>query len=115
MRQQDLGGRLGVSNQAVADLERREAEEMVTLAKLRAAAHALGGELYYAVVPARPVAAILEERADRVARFLAGQVHHSMRMEDQATAEAEQEARMAEIKAHLLEVPSLLWSVPDDL
>jgi predicted DNA-binding mobile mystery protein A len=115
MRQRDLGGRLGVSSQAVADMERREVEEQVTLAKLREAAHAIGAELHYAVIPVRPISTMLEERADRVARFLAGQVHHSMRMEDQATAEAEQNARLAEIRDHLLEVPSLLWTVPDDL
>jgi predicted DNA-binding mobile mystery protein A len=115
MRQQDLGERLAVSSQAVADLERREAQELVTLSKLRTAAHALGAELYYVVIPVRPISAMLEERADRVARFLGGQVHHSMRMEDQATAEAEQKARLAEIKEHLLEVPSLLWTLPDDL
>jgi predicted DNA-binding mobile mystery protein A len=115
MRQQDLGERLAISSQAVADLERREAQDLVTLAKLRTAAHALGAELYYVVIPVRPINATLEERADRVARFLVGQVHHSMRMEDQATAEAEQKARLAEIKEHLLEVPSLLWTMPYDL
>jgi hypothetical protein len=36
-------------------------------------------------------------------------------MEDQATAEAEQKARLAEIKEHLLEEPSLLWTLPDAL
>ena len=115
MRQQDLAERLGISSQAVADLERRETEDQVTLARLRAAARALGGELYYVVIPARPISETLDERADRVARFLAGQVHHSMRMEDQATSEDERTARIAEMKEHLREVPSLLWTLPDDL
>lgn len=115
MRQQDLGERLGISSQAVGDLERREANEQVTLARLRAAAHELGAELYYVVVPARPVGVVLSERADAMAHFLVSQVHHSMRMEDQATADEEREARVAEVKARLLEAPSLLWALPDGL
>lgn len=115
MRQKDLGERLGTSSQAVADLERRETDGLVTVARLRSAAHALGAELFYVVIPARPLGETLDQRADAVARFLAGQVHHSMRMEDQATPDEEAQARVAELKAHLLEVPSLLWTLPDDL
>ena len=115
MRQQDLGERLGVTSQAVADLERREAEGSVTLSTLREAARAMGGELHYVVLPVRPVKETLERRATEVARFMAGQVHHSMRMEDQGTSEDEQQDRIAEIRELLLKTPSLLWTVPDDL
>lgn len=115
MRQQDLGGRLGVSKQSIAALERREADGTITLAKLREAARALGGELHYVVLPVRPVEETLEHRAGQVARFMAGQVHHSMRMEDQATGEEERRDRTEELKRMLLETPSLLWTVPDDL
>ena len=115
MRQQDLGRRLGVSRQAIAELERREADEAVTLGTLREAARALGAELHYVIVPVRPVHETLEDRATRVARFMAGQVHHSMRMEDQATGAAEQRARVEEIRQSLLQDPSLLWTLPDEL
>ena len=115
MRQQDLAGRLRVSSQAVADLERREADGTVTITKLRDAAHALGAELYYVIVPARPINTTLQIRAEQVARFLVEQVHHSMRMEDQTTAEQEYRERLKEMENHLLEMPSLLWTLPDDL
>jgi hypothetical protein len=75
----------------------------------------MGGELYYVVVPVRPIRETLENRATRVARFMAGQVHHSMRMEDQQTGAPEQRDRLEELRQSLLEKPSLLWSVPDDL
>jgi len=115
MRQRDLSARLRTSSQAVADLERREADGTVTISKLREAAHALGAELYYVIIPARPINATLQSRAEQVARFLAGQVHHSMRMEDQATAEEEFRERLEEMRDHLLAVPSLLWTLPDDV
>jgi predicted DNA-binding mobile mystery protein A len=115
MSQRDLGKRLGITSQATAALERREQEGAATLATLRDAAHALGCELYYVIVPAEPLAKTLEDRATQVARFMAGQVHHSMRMEDQATGEDERNDRVEEIRQQLLQNPSLLWSVPDDL
>lgn len=115
MRQQDLGNRLHVSTQAIADMERREVDGAITLATLRDAARALGGELHYVVLPIQPVQETMERRATQVARFMAGQVHHSMRMEDQGTSEEEQKDRFEELKEMLLKTPSLLWTVPDDL
>jgi predicted DNA-binding mobile mystery protein A len=115
MRQRDLAKRLHVSAQAVADLERREGEGAVTLAALREAAHAMGAELHYVLLPVRPIQETLEERATRVARFMASQVHHSMRMEDQGTGADEQRDRAKEIRESMLANPSLLWNLPDDL
>lgn len=99
----------------MADLERREVDGAVTLATLRDAARAMGGELYYVVVPVRPIQETLEARAARVAGFMAGQVNHSMRMEDQQTGTAEQRDRREELRLNLLKTPSLLWALPDDL
>lgn len=115
MRQEDLATRLKVSAQAVGALERREAEETVTLASLRQAADALDAELYYVLLPRQPIEARLEAEIDRAARFLAGQVHHSMRMEDQATEPAELLERIKEIKDQLRLTPSLLWTLPHDV
>jgi hypothetical protein len=67
------------------------------------------------VLPVRPIKETLEERATRVARFMATQVHHSMRMEDQGTGVQEQLDRVAEIRETLLQSPSILWTLPDDL
>lgn len=114
LRQQDLGSRLGISKQAAAALEHREAEETATLAALRQAADALDAELYYVLVPRRPLGEQFEDRLDRAARLLAGQVHHSMRMEDQETEPAEMRERIEEIKARLRLSPSLLRNLPDE-
>ena len=115
MSQRELGSRLRITPQAAAALEKREDDGTVTLATLRAAAHAIGCEVHYVLVPAEPLAKTLEDRATVVARFMSGQVHHSMRMEDQETGEDERDERFEEIRAQLLENPSLLWAVPDEL
>lgn len=104
-----------VSAQAVGALERREAEESVTLASLRQAADALDADLYYVLLPRKPIEERLEAEVDRVARFMAGQVHHSMRMEDQATDIPELLERIKEIKDRLRLTPSLLWTLPHDV
>src|SRR3989304_2783356 len=50
-----LASRLGVTRQAIVDLERREGDGSVTLTTLARAAEAMEGDLFYAVVPRRPV------------------------------------------------------------
>ena len=114
MRQRDLGARMGVSAQAVAQLEAREQEGSVTLGALREAARAMGAEVFYVIVPERSVSVALRERADAAARLMLRQVHHSMRMEDQETGAAERDARLAELTEELLRSPSALWDLPDD-
>lgn len=113
MSQEALGARLGVTKQAVTDLERREAEGAATLAKLQAAAEAMDAELCWVIVPRRPIAETLEARADALARRLAGQVGHSMRLEDQATGPDARAERIAELRIMLLESPELIWSYGD--
>jgi predicted DNA-binding mobile mystery protein A len=115
MTQEALGARLGVTKQAVTDLERREAEGTATLAKLQAAAEALDAELLWVIVPRRPVAETLEARADALAQRLGGQVGHSMRLEDQATTPDARAERIAELRTMLLESPELIWSYADAL
>lgn len=115
MSQEALGARLGVTKQAVTDLERREVQGTATLAKLQKAAEALDAELLWVIVPRRPVSETLEARADAIARRLAGQVGHSMRLEDQATGPEARSERVAELRAMLLASPELIWSYGDAL
>jgi predicted DNA-binding mobile mystery protein A len=57
----DIAARLGVCRSEIYRLERSEAEDTISLGKLREAAGALGCELVYAVVPLR---GSLEELAE---------------------------------------------------
>jgi predicted DNA-binding mobile mystery protein A len=115
MRQHDLGARLGITAQAAGQLEQREIDEAVTLKALRQAANALGAELHYVLVPRQPVSAEVEDRISRAARYLAEQVDHTMRLENQSTGGAASEARVRQIEEQLRLAPSLLWTLPDDL
>lgn len=112
MTQADLAARMEVSQQAVSQLEQREADGSITLNALREAAEALGARVAYVVIPDRPVSQTLEERAYRIARQMVASVRHSMRLEDQET-DSDVEERIREIVEELLASPNRLWSHPD--
>src|ERR1700732_3803625 len=76
---------LKTSRQLPVQLEKAEAEDRITLKSLRAAAHALGCELVYALVPkADTLQDLVEERARAQAKKHVLGVEHSMALEDQA-------------------------------
>lgn len=104
---------MNLSRQAVTQLEKREAEGSATLRALEQAAHALGAELVYAIVPDRPIADTLEERALRMAGRITGSVRQSMRLEDQEP-ESDIDERTRRLAEELLASPRQLWSEPDD-
>jgi predicted DNA-binding mobile mystery protein A len=79
-----LGKRLGMSAQGVFDLEHREQDETVSVAKLRQAADALGCDLKVVFVPRRPLTAMLEEQARAKALGERNRITHTMRLEAQA-------------------------------
>jgi predicted DNA-binding mobile mystery protein A len=59
----EFGRQLGMSRQAVADLERREVQGAATIGGLRRAAEALGCDLMYFVVPRRSLKKMRKARA----------------------------------------------------
>ena len=79
-----FGRRLGVSQPRIIELEKSEVGGSVTLHTLQRAAEALGCRLVYALVPERPLAEIVKERAALVADRQSSAVEHTMRLEDQA-------------------------------
>jgi len=102
--------RLGVSQPRIVELEQSEASGGVTLNTLQRAAEALGCRLVYALVPERPLAETVRERADLIAERHLASVEHTMRLEDQAvrnkTAGQELRRRMID---DLLRRPARLW------
>ena len=113
MTQAQLGTRMDVSQQAIAQLERREANGSATVGTLEEAARAMDAEVVYAIVPRRPIRTTLEERAEHVARKMIASLRQTMRLEDQET-ESDLEERTREIARDLLTSPGRLWSLPDD-
>ncbi len=108
MSQVALAHRMGVTQQTISQLENREADGNVTLEALDKAARALGGQLVYAIVPERPIADALEQRALNIARERTSSVRHSMRLENQEP-DSDVDARAQELAKELLATPKKLW------
>lgn len=86
MSQADLARRLGVSTQAVSQLEAGEADGSVRLATLRRAAEAMGCTLVYALVPKTGLEEVVTTQAARVAGGEIAAAERSMALEDQAAS-----------------------------
>ena len=105
-----LAKRLQTSQSSVAEYEKREAAETITLATLRRAAAAMDCELVYALVPRRPLRAVVEEQAVLVARRKLTSVAHSMELEDQAVSADAMQRQVQELARKLIaQRRSELW------
>jgi predicted DNA-binding mobile mystery protein A len=108
-----LGRRLGVSQPRIVELEHSEVSGAVTLHTLQRAAEALGCRLVYALVPERPLAEIVRERAEKVAARQSGAVEHTMRLENQAVQNKRASKELhRQLVEDLLRRPARLWDDP---
>src|SRR5690349_19037310 len=103
MTTRQMARRVGVTQNAVSIAERSEARNDISLATLQRYAAALECELVYALVPKRSLEALLEERADRIARDQVSRVRHSMALEDQSTSRRVADREVAEVRQRLLD------------
>jgi predicted DNA-binding mobile mystery protein A len=110
MTSAQLARRLGVSQPRIIELEQSEVSGKVTLNTLQRAAEALGCRLVYVLVPEKPLAETVRDRAELLAQRQQSDVEHTMRLEDQAvsskTASRELRKRLIE---ELLRRPARLW------
>ena len=83
MSRVQLARRLGVTQQSADDLERSEAAGTIRLDTLRRAAEVLDCTLVYALVPNRPLEAMVNERARAIAIAAIRRVDQTMTLEDQ--------------------------------
>lgn len=107
-----LAARMGISRQAVADLETRERAGTATLAALQKAAEEMQCDLVYALVPRKGLTKTMEDQAHQAAVQELSSVAHSMRLEDQAT---EPDALQALLRARVEELllnERQLWRLP---
>jgi predicted DNA-binding mobile mystery protein A len=75
--------RLGISGSALHKSETSEAEERISLGQLRKLADGLDCELVYALVPRKPLTAVVHDRAQQLAQQEVYGVAHTMSLEDQ--------------------------------
>jgi predicted DNA-binding mobile mystery protein A len=102
--------RLDVSQPSISELEQSELNGTVKLQTLQRAAEALGCRLVYAIIPDRPLAEIVQERATLVANSQSSAVEQTMRLENQGVTDkrASRELRQQMIQ-DLLRHPARLW------
>ncbi|MBS0220366.1 MAG: mobile mystery protein A [Proteobacteria bacterium] len=105
-----LARRIGVTQPRIVELEKAEVSGTVTLNSLQRAAEALGCRVVYALVPIRPLAQVVHDRAEQLADKQLASVHHTMSLEDQAVQDkqANKELRQQFIQ-ELLRRPARLW------
>jgi predicted DNA-binding mobile mystery protein A len=102
-----LAKRLGIKQPSLVELEQSEAKGTIELATLRRVAEALDCTLVYALVPNKPLEAIVRDRARTFARRRREPVEHSMLLEDQKVTAKDAEARLVEIVRETN--PRLFW------
>lgn len=105
-----LGRRLQISPQAVAQLEKREVEGQITVANLREALAALGVQSTHAVISPTSLRDIIHRQAERKAREIVMRTSQTMALENQKNTDKRLEAAIRE-KTHELEqnIKSSLW------
>jgi predicted DNA-binding mobile mystery protein A len=105
-----FGKRLGVSQPRIVELEQSEMKGSVTLNTLQRAAEALGCRVVYAIIPERPLANTVCERAELVASKATKAVAQTMRLEGQEvkSKEAAKDLQQRDIE-RLLRRPARLW------
>ncbi len=99
-----LGTRLGMKPQSVADLEKSDAHGTIQLKTLRKAAEALDCTLIYALVPNSSLEDAVQTRAREIAHKELARIGHTMDLEAQGLSKAEREAQIDEyVHEHLKE------------
>ena len=98
----DLGRRMGISSQAVADLEKNELRSAVQLDTLERAAEAMGCEVVYAIVPRGSLENIVNQRAREKAERILQTAGHHARLEDQSVSAAARAEELDDLTRDLL-------------
>jgi predicted DNA-binding mobile mystery protein A len=102
-----LAKRLGVRQPSVVAIEQSEAKGSIELATLRRVAEALDCTLVYALIPNKPLEAIVRDRARAFERRRRGPVEHSIRLEDQNVKGKNAETRLDEVMRETN--PRIFW------
>ena len=84
MTMAQLASRLNVSAPAIADLERRDGNESISVARLRTAADALGCDIVVVMVPRVPLAEMVHRQALLKAAQEDSRLLHTMKLENQS-------------------------------
>lgn len=108
---EQLGNRLGISKQSVMTLEIREKGGRITLKSLSEAAEALDMKLVYGLIPKDgSLEALIERKAEELARKIITRTSQNMKLEDQENSPARLAEALEERKTEILQkLPKALW------
>lgn len=111
MTLEQLGTKMGMGPRGVHDLEKREANESVTLKMLKRAGEALDMQLVYGFVPKDgTVDELVDKRARRLAEKIVRRTQNNMELEDQGTTEERLKSAVEELSSELKrEMRRSLW------
>ena len=109
MSTRELAARAGISAPRVSQIERAELDGSLTLATLHRIAEALDCRVEYALVPRRPLDAMVREQARAKAEGVLRVVDHTMAMEDQRTDEYARRSELDRAAEELIDKRGL-WS-----
>ena len=99
-----LGRRMGVKAQSVADIEKSEAAGTIQLTTLRRVAEALDCVAVYALIPKSSLEELVQRNAREIARKELVRIAHSMDLEAQGLSPEEREGQLENyIRQHLRE------------
>jgi predicted DNA-binding mobile mystery protein A len=105
-----LGKRLNVSPQAIAQLEKREVDGQITLSSLRAALRALGVEGHHTITSSTTLWEIIRKQAEKKAREIVLRTSQTMALENQKNSDKHLTMAIRE-RANEIEktLPKYLW------
>jgi len=98
---EQLAGRMGVTRQAVLQVEAAERKRQVTWASLRKAADAMDCEVVFALVPRGSINQVLLRQGRRQAEKHIARVSHSMKLDAHIVGPDEEAQQVEELAAHL--------------
>lgn len=106
-----LGNKLGMTKQAVLDLEKREVDGAITIKTLRDVAIALDMKLVYGLVPNDgSIEALIEKRAQKLATEIVLRTANTMELENQGNSQKRIAQAIKERTQQLIvEMPKSLW------
>jgi len=110
MSGRQLASRIGVSQPRVAEIEKKEMDNSLTLKTMQQVAEGLGCEFVYAFVPRVSIKKTLVKRAENIAASQTNNASVTMNLEAQGLSKEEVELIRKETVQELVEKrPSRLW------
>lgn len=106
-----LGARLSISKQGVKGIEDREANGSISLNILHEVATAMDMKLVYCIIPNDDsIDALVERRAEQLARKIVLRTHQNMKLEDQGIGDEKINATIVELSEELKhDLKKSLW------